>query len=471
MLNVTEQQKQAYNGNSIHKTLRLYFPNLGLTISNNKIYESSMKLKESLIQGNNIEFVGCIASMFSIQVYDVPQNLKGQKIEVYIKTDDTAEIPLFKGIVDSAKMQTNRKFKDITAYDELYTKGQIDVAGWYNNLAFPITLGALRNSLFSYIGLTQENSVLPNDDIVINKEYEPKLLKCLTVMKSICQLNGCFGIINRNGNFEYRYIYNKFDEVYPAATLYPSFIPVADHSGTSEVANSFPFYKKVDYEEFVVKPVERLQIRQNEEDSGVTVGNPSGNKYVIQNNMFAYNLPNETLKTIGNRVFEKVANITFHPCDTDNNGLPYVEVGDVVDYALPTPNTPLLLSANASTSAYDVNSFNVMSREITGIQALRDNYEASGEEEQSEFITDIQAQIDAIKRGGVDLDNYYTKEETAELIDSYEFLDLPTADLVFDDKISEMEVPTGFNIVSCYVLPTSRQANTLYCVQGLVTML
>lgn len=468
MLNVTDEQKRAYNGNSIHKTLRLYFPNLNLTITNNKIYESSMKLKESLMEGNNIEFVGCISSQFSIQIYDVPQNLKGQRIEVYVKTDDTDEIPLFKGIVDSAKMQTNRKFKDITAYDVLYTKGQIDVAGWYNNLTFPITLGEFRNSLCSYIGLEQMETVLPNDDIVIEKKFVPKTLKCLTVLKSICQINGCFGIINRAGLFEYRFIYNAFDEVYPSVTLFPPFYPVADHSkDAGEISNNFSFYRNINYEEFVVKPVERLQIRDSEDDDGVFVGNPTGNKYIIQNNMFAYDMDKKTLEKMGERIFEKIANISFHPCSTSNNGLPFVEVGDVVEYNLGGINTRSMARSSGSGS-YDVNQFNVMSREISGIQALKDNYVASGEEEQSEFVTDIQAQIDAIKRNGVNMDDYYTKEEIDLTLE--DFIPYETAEFEFgqiaDMKIKEMEEPTGWKAESVNSLPDMIEPITLYLIRG-----
>lgn len=471
MLNVTKKQKQAYNGNSIHKTLRLFFPEINLSITNDKIYESSMKLKESLLEGTNIEFVGCIASQFSIVVYDVPNNLKGLKLEVYIKTDDTAEIPLFKGIVDSAKMQANKKFKDITAYDELYTKGQKDVARWYNSLNFPISLGNLRKSLFSYIGLAQMDVNLPNDDIVIERKFEPKTLKCLTVLKSLCQINGCFGIINRQGKFEYRYIYNEFEKVYPSVTLFPPFYTVANNSDEgSEIANEFAFYRSINYEEYVVKPVQRLQIRESDDDVGITVGNPTGNKYIIQNNMFAYEMPPATLKKMGERIFKKIANISFHPCTTSNNGLPFVEVGDVVNYALSTERSAM--SRNSSSGSYNVNSFNVMNREITGIQALKDSYTAEGEEEQSEFVTDIQAQIDAIKRGGVNLDDYYTKEEADLNMETAlaDYIPYETAEVDFgeiaDFKIAQMETPTGLDVVSVYTLPSNRASNTLYLIRG-----
>ena len=461
MITVNQATKDAYASDVSHKTLRVVFPELALTFTNESLDSESLRLSEAISNRDSIEFVGCIASSFKINIYNASVNLKGRKIEVYIKADNTQEIPLFKGIVDSAQMQANKKYKQIVAYDVLYTKGQTDVAAWYNGLNFPITLANLRNSLCAYIGLTQVSTTLPNDGLVIEKQFEPKTLQCLTVLKSICQLNGCFGIINRSALFEYRYIYNKFDEVFPATTLFPPFYPVANHRGEeSEVANTFAFCKSISYEEYTVKPVERLQIRKSEDDIGVIVGNPTGNKYIIQNNMFAFNLDENTLRTIGRRTWDKVANISFHPCQTENYGMPFVEVGDVVDYVL----------SEGEAGSYNVNTFNVMSRELRGCQLLNDSYKATGSEEQSEFVTDIQSQLDAIKRNGVNMQDYYTKEETEEIFIPHEEAQIEFGEIA-DEKIAQMETPTGFNIVSAYTLPTNRQSNTLYIVGSTVVVL
>ena len=468
MLNVTEAQKTAFKTTSLDSQLRIYFPSLNLNVGNDQIESETLKLTESLIAGKNIEFVGCNASSFEIKLYDVAQDLKGQAIQVYINRDETGEIPLFRGIVDSVEMQPTKSYKTIKCYDALYTKGQIDIASWYNSLTFPITLKNLRNSLFSYIGLTQETTTLPNDNISIIKQYEPKTLQCLPVLKYLCQINGCFGIINRSGIFEYRFISNAYEPIYPAVNLYPSpsLFPVSGEGQGQGIADSFAYYRDIKYQEYLVNPVQRLQIRQNDDEEGVTVGNPSGNKYIIQNNMFTYGQDNATLKIMAERVWKKIANITFHPCNTDNTGLPYVEVGDVVSYTLPNQNRR---SRSASSGSYQANKFNVMSRELKGIQALKDNYIAEGEQDQNEFITDIQAQLDAIKRGGVDMSNYYTKEEIDDNFYTMDETDIAVEEITtetIDTAIAEFEMPTGFNIESVYSLPSTRLANTLYCIQG-----
>ena len=470
MLNVTEEQKTAFKTSSIDTQLDIYFPSLNLHVGNDQIAQENMVIKEALMSGDNIEFVGCIASSFSTQIYNVQQDLKGQAVIVTIDRGETGSIPLFRGIVDSVQMQSSKAYKTITAYDALYTKGQIDIASWYNGLTFPITIKNFRDSLFTYIGLTQKTATLPNDNISIVKQYEPKTLQCLSVLKYLCQINGCFGIINRSGEFEYRFIHNAYPPIYPAVTLYPAddLYPreYDPNTGGGGISDSFAYYKQIDYQEYLVNPVERLQIRASEDDAGVTVGNSSGNKYIIQNNMFAYGQDTATLTTMAKRIWKKIANISFHPCDTENQGLPYIEVGDVVSYALPTRNRT---RGASNDSSYLVNKFNVMSREIHGIQGIMDSYTAEGNQDQSEFVTDIQAQLETIKRNGVNMEDYYTKEEIDTNLEDNYYTAEQTQEAVVeiaDIQLSEMEIPTGFNIESVYTLPSGRQANTLYLVQG-----
>ena len=40
-------------------------------------------------------------------------------------------------------------------------------------------------------------------------------------------------------------------------------------------SKSFAFYETLDFEEYYVRPMDRVQIRENENDTGVTVGEGS----------------------------------------------------------------------------------------------------------------------------------------------------------------------------------------------------
>ena len=421
-MDVPVSVKTQYRDNSIHKNLSLYFPDLDLTVGNDQIHQESLRLDESLLESMRIEFVGCIASSFRVKVNNVREDLKGQRMIATIWTDDTVANPiqLFDGIVDSAKMESNKRNKEIIAYDILYSKGDIDVASWYNNLSFPITIKNFRDSLFTYLDIPQQITTLKNDNVTITKQYEPNQLQAILVLKSICQLNATFGIINRQGIFEYRTpAWNIINVPYPSVTLFPAtnLFPGSVEtmgggsvdSGSEVEAEEFAFYRTVNFEEFSVKPVDKVTIRQNEDDAGITYGS-GDNNYIVQNNMFTRGLDNSVLSTIARNIYQNVSGIEFIPFTSENNGLPWLECGiDAVSYMVYNYDyDPNRRSASNENTEFIRKNFYVLNRSMSGIQALKDSYNAEGEEYQSEFITDLNANIETIKEQQTDT---YTKEE------------------------------------------------------------
>ncbi len=368
-MQVSESVKNAYQNNSITRHLTLCFPDLGMEIGTDRIYFESMQLSESVMESDSIEFVGCISSKFSVQVYGITDDIKGRRITAKVHTDGTEDEPiiLFNGIVDSAVMESNRGYKKITAYDALYSAGSVNCAEWYNALPFPVTIKGMRDSLFKYLEIEQEECELPNDGIEITQMYDPATLNALDLVKSICQINGAFGIINRNGKFEYRFVPGPGE--------------------LEENSEEINFYKSVEYEEYRVKPVDKLTIRQGSDDAGVSFGEGMNN-YIIQANLLAYGLDDTTLKTMAENIYNKVCSFSYCPFESDNNGLPFAEVGSGgVSYEI----------MDMDTQEYVKKSFFVLRRELKGLQNMRDSYSAEGEEYQSEFVTDINAQIASLE--------------------------------------------------------------------------
>ena len=62
--------------------------------------------------------------------------------------------------VESYTRQSDRRKRKITAYDNMRLF-DVDVALWYNELTFPMTLFEFRNSLCEYIGISQIQISLP----------------------------------------------------------------------------------------------------------------------------------------------------------------------------------------------------------------------------------------------------------------------------------------------------------------------
>ena len=369
-MTVSSAVKQAYLSGD-HKNLSLYFPDLDLTIGHENIVAESMSLHESIFETESIEFVGCISSQFKIQVRNLHEDIKGQFIVVSITTDSTTSypIPLFCGIVDGVDMSAKRNYKTITAYDELYSKGQIDVAGWYKALTFPISIGNFRDRLFDYVGLEQVSTALPNDSIMIEKQYSPNELQAITVIKSLCQINGVFGIINRDGEFEY------------------ITIPSSDTPPTE----TMDAYRDITFQEYVVRPVEKLVIRESSDDEGVSYGSGT-NRYVIQGNFFAKGLEEETLLDMAENIYPNIEGFSYAPFNASSEGLPWAECGkDIIKYRIVD-----FENSTSGSIVYKYKNFYVLNRILTGIQVLTDEYSALGDEYQHEFITDLQVKVETI---------------------------------------------------------------------------
>lgn len=462
-MRVPDNVKKAYNSDSTNKYISIYFPEINQNIMPKQIDTESMQLTESIMGSQSIEFVGCIASIFQIKIRKLKEDIKGKKITVKIYTDDTEDTPvtLFNGIVDSAIKKSNKQIKEITAYDILYTKGDLNVGEWYKSLKFPISLKDLRNSLFDFVGIEQEEAELPNDDVVINKKYNPELLKARDVMKAICQINGACGIINRREKFEYRILRARPKDVqtnYPSQNTYLPFYPENTAAAVNQTIleskeqnnEFFSYYREVQYEEYTVKPVDKVTIRQTEDGKAVTYGNGTNN-YIIQGNMFTLGLSDDVVQEIAHKIHDCVSGVEFHPFTSSNNGLPFVEVGlDNVSYNMFNSDS----LDNPDEEPYITKSFYVLNREITGIQALKDTYKAQGEEYQTEFITDLQTQIDTLKKS--------TKQEVEEKVEDYTYS---------REEINNMfPVGGGWNVESVPVLPVTVSKNTIYLIQGEVTL-
>ncbi len=484
-MEVSERVKEAYNSDSTNKYVSILFPEINREVMPEQIEMESLRLNESVMAGSNVEFVGGISSVFQIRIWKLQEDVKGKRIMVRMHTDGTGDEPvtLFNGIVDSAVKQGNRQIKEITAYDELYTKGNTNVSEWYKSLKFPVTLRDVRDSLFAYVGLEQVETDLPNDGVQIKKQYNPSSLQAVSVIRAVCQINGVFGIINRQGMFEYRIPPGGAEAgttaPYPSVTMFPSgrlfpgtgvqaagmtapypsaaMFPSEQLFPGSVVqavmqAEGFSFYKALSHEEFVVKPVDMVTIRNSEDDGGVsyTEGDGTGsNNYIIQGNMFSYGLEKSVLMGMAERIYRNVCGFTYIPFSSDNNGLPYIECGlDAVSYVMIDYGR-----SDDGNTVYEQKAFCVLNRELTGIQALRDSYSAQGEEYQTEFITDLQTQIDILKKK-----NTQETQETQQQIEDYTYS---------RDEIDQKFGAGGacWDIQSVPVLPTTLAANTVYLIQ------
>jgi len=376
VINIANVLKTLYKTDSLpyrlvnlNKQLIVFFPELSLTITNEKISSESFGIEESLFSEPSIKFGSCESGQIKFTVADIEQDLSGKEFTIMQIVDGIYEMPLGVYKVASAEKQDDLRFKDVIAYDRM-KKFDINVADWYNGLSFPMTLKAFRASLCSYIGVTEQIITLPNDNMEVLRTIEPSQISGRVVLFACEEINGAFGHMSRTGILRHVVLDISYG-LYPSETLYPSddLYPVSESDITyfqdgaeSEIVEK-AMYKKVSFEEYTTKEITKLQIRQEEGDIGVIVGDGS-NTYAIEGNFLVYGKGTAELITIATNAFGNIRGRAYRPYEAELIGLPYIEVGDAIVFA-----------TGDSVVGY------VFNRSMSGIQSLKDTYTAKGTEE------------------------------------------------------------------------------------------
>lgn len=374
MLAVDEELKELYQRDSVSKNFIISFPGFSIAdIENDRLISESVQLSEALYSGNDLAFGSCEAATLEFECVNVTEDITGKTISVVQYIGDYT-MPYGTFIIESAMKQNDKRRKKVTAYDQMI-RFDVDVAEWYNNLDFPLTMKAFRDSLFAHLNLPQESKALINDDLMVEKTISPSQLSGRDVIQAICELNGCFGHFNRYSIFTY--IVLSSAGLYPSEDLYPedNLLP-----GETVGALKMSTYKSCDYEEYLVEEITGLQIRQEQNDIGVIVGT-NDNLYVIQGNFLAYGKDESELQPIAERILNQVKNCVYRPHKTVTKGLPYAEVGDALQ---------------VHTSSETIETF-IIKRTLKGILALEDTYSASGDQYLQDKSDSLKSQIEQLK--------------------------------------------------------------------------
>lgn len=381
---VNYQYAELFKKDSIDKQLTIETDDKTTKITNVELHQEQFELTESICSESELTIGSCEAAVLKFTVSNIFLPMKDKMITVKTVIDNNTANPFQIGRykVYSDTPTADRTKRDIVAYDSLYDVINADVAEWYNTLLpekdSTTTMKAFRDSFFGYFGIEQADAQLVNDDMKVEKTVEPEELSGATVLNCICEINGCFGHIGRDGRFHYIYLEQEIQGLYPRNNLYPADDLYPREPKSTRISKSL--YISAQYEDFLVKTIDKLQIRKEEDDIGVIVGSGT-NAYVIQDNFLVYGKGSEELTGIANNIYGKIRGIIYRPFSADCKGNPCIEVGDAV--RLPTK--------------YEIIESYVLKRTLKGIQALRDNYEATGEEYRSTQVNSVHKSIIQLK--------------------------------------------------------------------------
>lgn len=381
---VNYQYAELFKKDSIDKQLTIETDDKTTKITNVELHQEQFELMESICSEAELTIGSCEAAVLKFTVSNIFLPMKDKMITVKTVIDNNTSNPFQIGRykVYSDTPTADRTKRDIVAYDALYDVINADVAEWYNTLLPDkdsiTTMKAFRDSFFGYFGIEQADAQLVNDDMKVEKTVEPEELSGATVLNCICEINGCFGHIGRDSKFHYIYLEQEIQGLYPRNNLYPADDLYPREPKSTRISKSL--YISAQYEDFLVKTINKLQIRKEEDDIGVIVGSGT-NAYVIQDNFLVYGKGSEELTGIANNIYGKIRGIIYRPFSADCKGNPCIEVGDAV--RLPT--------------RYEIIESYVLKRTLKGIQALRDNYEATGEEYRSTQVNSVHKSIIQLK--------------------------------------------------------------------------
>lgn len=397
------------------------------TILTNKNFSSTssdFSLSESLCSDSKLSFGKCESACLKIKIANTVNSLKGQTLQVTEILANKDDVPFKIGtyIVDEDTLTSDKKYRNITAYDRLYSVSSINVSEWYNKL-FPskqvpliryenvtkewtytgidgkevteyyeelepityyqmeyesITLKAFRDSFFKYIGLTQQSTTLVNDNMKVSKSVDNIDLTAKDVLEAICEINGVFGKMSRDDVFIYVELKSFSRGLFPSKTLYPNKSLFPSKPGNVDTRRlEMGEYKTLQVGDTNFEQITKLQIRQSEDDIGYIAGDDTGVSYIIQGNFLTYSSGTDELKTIANNVLSKISKVIFNPINITLQGNPCVETGDTIR---------IIDTNNKVYMSY------VLQRTLTGIQMLMDSIISEGDQSLAE-VNGIQHDI------------------------------------------------------------------------------
>ena len=172
-----------------------------------------------------------------------------------------------------------------------------------------------------------------------------------------------------------KYVSLENASLFPSEDLFPD-----DNLFPSQMSQgeTLSFYKQSEtsYEDYTVRPIDKVQIRQEEGDIGGWSHEEGTNCYVVQGNFLAYGKSSEELDRIADVIYDQISGRLYRPCKIVGPALPWVEVGDgIICY-----------------TTDDVIETYCLKRTLKGIQGMMDTYEARGSLELEEN-TGIRSEI------------------------------------------------------------------------------
>ncbi len=390
---INSSLKEKYWDSATDKQMVISVVGTNQKIDNSMLEIGTFSLEESLCSESELKFGACEANCVKFTARNTAGNIIGKTISIEETIGGDSQNPMPYGVfkVASDVPTADRTKRQITAYDAMYDIINTDVKSWYAGLSFPMTLKQFRDSFFAHLGIAQVETSLVNDSMTVNKTIvatqtddssavtEESAISGKTVVTAICEINGCFGNINRNGKFEYVFLKKIVSALYPAEDLFPADNLFPSDANTESMTGH---YITFDYEDFQSKAITQLEIKTSEDNAGAIVGT-AGNNYSITGNFLVSDKTGAELAQIANNLLPIMKQAVYTPIKSCTCvGNPCLTLGEPIRF---------------NTTREIVETY-LLQRTLTGVQSKRDSISAQGTQTHSAKVNSIRDTIESVER-------------------------------------------------------------------------
>ncbi len=390
---INSNLKEKYWDSATDKQMVISVVGTNQKIDNSMLEIGTFALEESLCSESELKFGACEANCVKFTARNTAGNIIGKTISIEETIDGDSQNPMPYGVfkVASDVPTADRTKRQITAYDAMYDIINTDVKSWYAGLSFPMTLKQFRDSFFAHLGIAQVETSLVNDSMTVNKTIvatqtedssavtEESSISGKTVVTAICEINGCFGNINRNGKFEYVFLKAITSALYPAEDLFPADNVFPSDANTESMTGH---YITFDYEDFQSQAITQLEIKSSDDTAGAIVGT-AGNNYSITGNFLVSDKTGAELEQIANNLLPIMKQAVYTPIKSCTCvGNPCLTLGEPIRF---------------NTTREIVETY-LLQRTLTGVQSKRDSISAQGTQTHSAKVNSIRDAIESVER-------------------------------------------------------------------------
>lgn len=289
--------------------------------------------------------------------------------------------------------RTKRNSYKVTAYDTM-SKLDADFSGWLhaNQAQFPKTIWQLVQLACQRAGVTLASSSLPINGSYSVQAFYADDLTCRQIISWAAEAAGCYAHMNADGKLQ--------------------FLTYADKRSTAKItpdgaSNSTAYYAdSLSYEDYTVKAIEKVQIRQSDSDVGVIYpdSTTATNTYVVQGNLLLTTGTEANLKSVVQNLYNVLKNVTYTPCKVSvpsSSGLACGQIVHVKD-ARGREFDTYLMSATISSGKASFESVGSASRESSSAVNSQSYKNLTGK------MLEIKTSVDGLEVKASDLTGKYT---------------------------------------------------------------